>query len=112
MRIGPGATSRLAAILLAMLLAGVAPAWAQGIDGSWCRNDQRLTINGRTIMTPGGSQTQGENGGDMFSWRVPPGEPGAGGFLTLQQLSETEAQIRTSEHAPPQIWRRCTPPVS
>ena len=96
---------------LATMLAAQ-PARAQGIDGSWCRNEQRLTIMGNSITTPGGNQTQGQNNGDMFSWSVPQGEPGAGGYLTLQQLSDNEAQIRTGEHAPPQIWRRCSPPVS
>ena len=97
-------------LLLLVLLAG--PAAAQGIDGSWCRNDQRLTITGRSILTPGGGQAQGENGGDSFSYVVPPGDPGAGGFTSLQQLSETEAQLRSGEHAPPQTWKRCTPPTS
>src|SRR5260370_24763864 len=88
---------------LAALLLAAPPALAQGIDGSWCRNDQRLTINGRTIMTPGGGQTQGENGGDAVSRIVPPRGPPPGGLLTPHPPHEAHAPTPTTRHAPPPI---------
>ncbi len=52
---------RLAGMSCALIIAGAAPAWADVIDGHWCFTDgERISIQGPAIVTPAGSQIQGD----------------------------------------------------
>ena len=57
----------------------VQPAFADAIDGDWCRTDgKRMTIRGPAIVTPGGQQTNGHYTRHSFSYVIPAGEAGRG----------------------------------
>ncbi|NQV55118.1 MAG: hypothetical protein HQ503_04605, partial [Rhodospirillales bacterium] len=73
-------------ILLALTVATVIlwqsdGANADAIDGGWCheKSGKRLNIDGPAIVTPGGNRIQGDNQHHTFSYKIPAGEPGAGG---------------------------------
>ncbi len=107
--------------LIAVLMVFAAgSARADSLDGNWCsKNGQRLHIEGAKIMTPGGNSIQGDYGRHSFSYTVPAQEPGAGGFVFLQQWSEEkmkmyvgadEASARNGSDG--QEWNRCAPATS
>jgi hypothetical protein len=86
---------------------------ADVIDGAWCRDPgQRLTIDGPSIVTPGGTATRGAYSRHFFSYVVPAGEAGAGGTVEMRLLNEDTMQRRTGPAAPIETWRRCSPAVS
>ena len=91
-----------------------APALADVIDGHWCQVDgRRFSIAGSSITTPGGTETQGEYTRHSFSYRVPPGEAGAGQPIMMLLRSETVLDLHTgSRQAAPEVWRRCTATTS
>lgn len=89
------------------------PAFADAIDGAWCReNGLRLSINGPTIITPGGARIQGDYSRHAFSYVVPPGEPGAGATIEMRLLGEYDMQSRPAGTTTPVDWKRCGPAVS
>lgn len=96
----------------AVILLGAAAARADKIDGSWCREDgAHLSIDGSSIVTPGGTSLSGEYRRHFFRFVVPPAEPGAGSTVDLALLNENTVQERVGS-ASPTIWVRCTAPVS
>ena len=89
------------------------PAFADAIDGDWCRADgKRMTIRGPAIVTPGGKQTNGNYTRHFFSYVIPAGEAGAGATVSIQLLGEYLAHARQGADEPVQEWRRCQPGVS
>lgn len=95
-------------IPLALALTCLAvPAFADRIDGSWCApaGARSLTIDGRTIQTPGGHRVEGVYSRHFFSYRVPEGEPGAGEAVELRLLSEEEVEVLQGDDFA--TWRRC-----
>ena len=89
------------------------PAFADAIDGDWCRADgKRMTIRGPAIVTPGGQPTSGDYTRHSFSYVIPPGEAGAGATVSIQLLGEYLAHARQDVYAAVQEWRRCQPGVS
>ena len=99
----------------ALLLSGLAShARADAIDGSWCAEpDLRVTINGPTIVTPGGHPLWGDYSRHNFSYTVPQGEPGAGAVIQMRLLSEYTMQSRSgTDEATVQTWHRCSPATS
>jgi hypothetical protein len=95
------------------LLGFVHPAFADAIDGDWCRADgKRMTIRGPAIVTPGGQQTNGDYTRHSFSYVIPAGEAGAGVTVSIQLLGEYLAHARQGADASVQEWRRCQPGVS
>jgi hypothetical protein len=105
---------RTAAGAMVALLVYAGPAFADAIDGDWCRDDgKRMSISGPEIRTPGGQQTRGDYDRHYFSYVVPAGEPGAGETVSITLLSEYLAHARQgSTNAPVQVWNRCQPGVS
>jgi hypothetical protein len=110
---------RLAAISCAFILAGSASAWADVIDGYWCFPDgKRITIQGPSIVTPAGSQIQGDYSRHFFSYVVPPADPEAGQTVFMTLVNEDTVHLRTgaapsySSGGPVQVWHRCGPPTS
>jgi hypothetical protein len=88
-------------------------AFADAIDGDWCRSDgKRMTIRGSSIITPGGQQTSGDYTRHFFSYVIPTGEAGAGATVSIQLLSEYLAHAREGTDGSVQEWRRCQPGVS
>jgi hypothetical protein len=88
-------------------------AFADAIDGDWCRSDgKRMTIRGPSITTPGGQQATGDYTRHFFSYVIPAGEAGAGATVSIQLLSEYLAHARQGADGPVQEWRRCQPGVS
>ena len=99
--------------LLAAAILSIAPAaWADAIDGAWCHDDLRLTINGPAIVTPGGTKMMGDYSRHAFSYVVPAGEPNAGRTVWMRLLSEEAMNLRVEPDVSWQPWRRCGPPIS
>src|ERR1700737_4347364 len=88
-------------------------AYADAIDGHWCRSDgKQMTISGPSITTPGGQRTSGNYTRHFFSYVIPTGDAGAGTTVSTQLLSEYLAHAREGADTPVQEWRRCQPVVS
>lgn len=102
---------RVLLIAAGVILAAPA-AWADAIDGAWCHDDLRLTIDGPVIITPGGTKTGGDYSRHAFSYVVPAGEPNPGRTITMRLLSDEAMNLRAEPDAPWQPWRRCGPPIS
>jgi hypothetical protein len=98
----------------AVLAASVHVAWADAIDGDWCKADgKRMKIRGPEIVTPGGKQTRGDYTRHSFAYVIPAGEEGAGESVSITLLSEYLAHARQgSDTAPVQVWNRCPPGVA
>jgi hypothetical protein len=98
---------------------GACPALADVIDGHWCFPDgKRFSIQGPTIVTPGGSHIQGDYARHFFSYVVPQGDPGTGQTVSMILINEDTVQLRIgpapsySSDGPAQVWHRCGPPTS
>ncbi len=99
------------AIILTAIMAGSAA--ADAIDGNWCSPDQeRVHIDGSTIVTPGGNTITGNYSRHFFDYVVPEGEKGAGDAISMTQHSEELITVRrrpsgAEEFLEPVPWRRC-----
>ena len=93
----------------AALLLQTEVARADAIDGEWCSGDGRhLSIQGPTIVTPGGTRMQGAYSRHSFAYTTPANEPLAGQDVYMQLMSETVVTVRVGNStAPSQVWRRC-----
>jgi hypothetical protein len=97
----------------AATLCAAGPAFADAIDGNWCKADgKRMSIQGPAITTPGGHQIRGDYSRHFFSYVIPDGEAGAGRTMSITLLGEYLAHARDGADAPIQEWRRCQPDVS
>ena len=100
----------LAAAVMAALLLPTTPALADRIDGDWCYNSLSFTIDGPSIVTPGGTRMTGEYDRHGFRYVVPAGEADSGARIDMTQFNDTTVEVTTS---PPggavrtEIWRRC-----
>ena len=104
---------RATACLLATLPLFAHPARADAIDGTWCLEpDQRLSIDGPAIVTPGGSAIRGDYNRHFFSYTAPPGEPQAGATIQMRLLNEQTMQRRTAPDGQVETWHRCSPATS
>lgn len=93
-----------------LLLCSAAPARADAIDGDWCSGDGRqISIQGPSIVTPGGTRMQGSYTRHSFDYTIPANEPQAGQPVEMRLLGETRVQVHIGppERAPA-IWNRCT----
>ena len=97
---------------VAALAVCAAPAFADSIDGSWCRTGARLVISGPGIVTPGGARLSGQYDRHGFSYVVPSGEPGAGSTVEMRLLGEYDMQSRTGAQGGVVDWKRCGPETS
>lgn len=101
----------------AALLMAPGEVLADAIDGDWCQtNGKRLSIRGPRIVTPGGTSMIGDYDRHGFAYIVPRGEAGAGKTMVMILLDEDTMEMGEgpSRRAPrkPEIWRRCSAPVS
>jgi len=99
-------TSAVAALTLQ-----AGPALADRIDGNWCFPDGRhLTIEGPSIITPGGTRMQGLYNRHGFEYTVPAGEADAGAEVAMIQLNQYTIQVTTTPPgatARSETWKRC-----
>jgi len=101
--------ARLAAAAT-LLIGATGAAHADVIDGNWCSGDGRhFSIQGPSIVTPGGAKTQGNYSRHAFSYVTPPSEPSAGEPIFMTLLNETTVRLRVGADpaAPTQVWKRC-----
>jgi hypothetical protein len=103
-----------AAAAAAALVALAAPAFADVIDGIWCSKEGRsLSIDGPSIITPGGNKITGNYGRHAFDYKVPANEPGAGSSVTMILVNEETVNLWMGsglpEPASVQVWLRCKP---
>lgn len=82
---------------------------ADAIDGNWCAGDGRhLSVNGSTVVTPGGAELDVPYDRHAMSYTVPDAEPGAGELLALRVVSDTELRVATAlADSETETWRRC-----
>ena len=99
--------------LATLLLLLAAPAYADAIDGAWCREPAlRVMINGPSIVTPGGTRMQGSYDRHGFTYVVPAGEAGAGTTIEMRLLGEHAMQSRSGGSSAIEDWQRCGPATS
>lgn len=96
------------------ILLPTSAARADAIDGHWCNTEAgRMEINGPNIVTPGGTQMQGDYGRHSFSYIVPAAEPAAGATLNMFLIDDDTVHLTNGGTAQtPQVWRRCLATVS
>ena len=95
------------------LLLLATPATADAIDGSWCDDAGRhLAISGSRIVTPGGTEMEGNYTRHAFRYVVPLNAPSSGQLVDMQLLNENTAQLRVGSGGGAEVWRRCKPKVS
>lgn len=98
---------------LGLLIGITHPAFADAIDGDWCRLDgKHMTIRGPAIVTPGGQQASGNYTRHFFSYVVPAGETGEGAAVEIQLLNENLAHERRAGDTTVHEWQRCKPGIS
>ncbi|MCP8938779.1 hypothetical protein NK718_09660 [Alsobacter sp. SYSU M60028] len=96
------------AAALAALAVSSAPAWADSVDGNWCDEKGRtLSIEGYTILTPGGHKTQGDYSRHRFSYVVPNAEPDEGSPVSMLLINENTMRATTGQQPGSVIWTRC-----
>lgn len=88
---------------------------ADAIDGHWCHKDgRRMLIEGSNIVTPGGTDMQGDYDRHGFAYTAPSGEAHAGKQITIDLVSEDIIHL----YLPPtsgdaaqsrdiETWQRC-----
>lgn len=99
----------IGAFTVALLLPAT-PAWADRIDGNWCHADGRtMSINGPSIVTPGGTAMTGEYDRHGFDYTIPEGESDAGAAVGMTQFDDNTNQVTTTigSRAKTEIWNRC-----
>lgn len=96
-------------LALAAVLLPAAPALADRIDGNWCYNERHMSIDGPTIITPGGTRMTGLYDRHGFRYTVPDGEPDAGARVDMVQFDEYTIQVTTTGDGGgrTEIWNRC-----
>jgi hypothetical protein len=95
------------AIVAVLALAGASSALADSIDGNWCDGKGRqMSIQGPTIVTPGGTTMEGRYSRHAFSYAVPERESPAGAAVSMTLAGETVIRLRVGEGAI-ETWNRC-----
>ena len=97
---------------IAALTLQTGPALADRIDGNWCFTDGRhMSIEGPSIITPGGTRMQGRYNRHGFEYTVPAGEADAGADVAMVQFDEYTVQVVTTPTggaaARSETWKRC-----
>jgi hypothetical protein len=83
-------------------------AWADSIDGNWCNDKgKQLSIEGTTILTPGGHKTTGSYSRHNFTYTVPDQEPDSGLAVSMQLVNEHTIRATTGQSPAAIIWKRC-----
>ena len=95
--------------IAALILLPASPALADRIDGNWCYKNRHMSIDGPTIITPGGTKMTGLYDRHGFQYTVPGGEPDGGAQVDMAQLNDLAVQVTTSGsgRSRTEIWNRC-----
>ena len=97
--------------VLAAVLAGAGPVWADAIDGEWCSKDgKNLEIHGPRIRTPAGIETTGQYTRHSFGYEAPSGDPEYGLIIVMRIFSDDDmelARIKDGQAGPSELWHRC-----
>src|SRR3954447_23853181 len=102
--------SRLALPVLALgTVLAAAPALADTIDGNWCNEagNKHMQIEGRRIVTPGGTAMDGRYARHSFAYVVPEAEPQAGSEVSMLLVNENTIRATVGDAATPEVWHRC-----
>ena len=109
---------RKRAALLALSL-GLAPlllanaAFADAIDGEWCRAGRSFKIDGPEILTYGGTRMRGDYDRHGFRYTVPANEPEAGAAIVMVLRGDELLHLfkkpvaGSGQEDPPEAWQRC-----
>ena len=95
---------------LALLVPTVA--FADAIDGAWCKGAQSFTITGPTIVTPAGTELAGDYSRHGYRYVVPASEPEAGAGIDMVLVHDDRLELtrkRGEKAEPSEIWQRCKP---
>ncbi len=91
-----------------------AQAYADQIDGSWCKpnSTDRMHINGSEVTTPAGNLVIAQYTRHSVEYDVPEGEIPIGGRIRADQIDDERidvAQIKKVQLEPPahDVWTRC-----
>lgn len=104
------------ALAAAMCAFAAGPAAADAIDGDWCDGrGKHLTIEGPSILTPGGTKMTGDYDRHGFRYVIPADEPEAGKRAVMMLLDEETMSLAIVDAAaaaiaadvPIETWRRC-----
>ena len=94
-------------VLAALAFGCASPAWADSIDGNWCNGKGRqMSIQGPSIVTPGGTRMQGQYSRHAFAYTVPERESPAGAAVSMTLVGETVIRLRVGD-GEPETWNRC-----
>ena len=98
-----------AVLLAALVLLPPSPARADRIDGNWCYRDRYMSIDGPTIVTPGGTRMTGRYDRHGFQYTAPSGEPDAGARVDMIQFDDLTIQVDATGDGTSrtEIWNRC-----
>lgn len=84
-----------------------------GVDGSWCAADgRRISVDGLSVVTPGGQRATGRYSLRAFTFELPAGEWLAGAEVWMERKGADAVRVSTlskgHEGPPPHdLWRRC-----
>ncbi len=93
--------------IISLFLMSTSAAFADSLDGDWCNPiDGKLTVDGSTIITPGGKSVTGNYGRHRFDYTAPDGDWQAGQSIVIQQFSEQLMELSVGGQ-PGQKWRPC-----
>ncbi len=100
-------------MVIVLTVVAAAPASADQIDGNWCHGLLHLSIDGPSIVTPGGIKMTGVYDRHGFQYVVPDGEPDAGATITMVQRHDALMQL-TSSLTPDTVqdWSPCNRQIS
>lgn len=98
-----------ASIAIMTIVLSSSPARADRIDGNWCYGDRHMSIDGPSIVTPGGTRMKGLYDRHGFQYTVPDGEADAGAQVNMVQFNEQTIQVMTVKDGTSrvEIWNRC-----
>ena len=92
----------------ALVMLVSSPALADRIDGNWCARDGRsMSIDGPSMITPGGNAITGDYDRHGFVYVVPAGEPGEGATITMRQLNDETIVVSLVASDGTETWNRC-----
>ena len=108
-------THTAAVLAIAILALSAQPALADKIDGNWCSaKGKSISVDGPTIVTPGGKSIIGYYDRHNIDFTIPEGEDGAGGKFSANQLNHEEISVSITSRSgakvgDPEIWTVCKP---
>ena len=101
---------KLLAAVLGLCVAA-APAYADAINGDWCKDAATLHIEfPSTIRIQSGKDVAGDCSRHACHYKVPAGEKDGGAEMLLQLINEDTMELfNGATKAPPETWKRCQP---